>query len=41
MSGFLKDIPVYAVTVGDVGERGAMFVAYRSLLTLNDIVSSC
>ena len=27
MSGFLKSIPLYAVLVEDVGERGAQYVA--------------
>lgn len=34
VSGFLKNIPVYCVMVDDVGERGARFVAHRSLLDL-------
>jgi len=35
VSGFLKSVPVYCVMIDDVGERGAMFVAHRSLLDLH------
>jgi glucokinase len=34
VAGFLKSVPVYCAMVDDVGERGARFVAHRSLLAL-------
>lgn len=35
VSDFLKSIPIYAVNIEDVGERGAQFVAFRDLIHLH------